>query len=263
MVEGENPLSTSMATPSTPWILEGQPGQPAWPQLFCFSHAGVGATSYRTWQAAAGKNLSITRIQLPGRENRIREPLFDSIPPLVAALVEALAPRLSRTFAFFGQSLGATLAFETARALRQAGAPMPLALGVAAARAPQLPWPHPTIRHLEDIPLLGEVQRRYGSIPAVMMEDRDLREVLLPTLRADLTMVETYQYQDQSPFDFPIVAFGGEQDHMVTRAEVAAWEGQTTGRFRLRFYPGGHLFCSEEAASILTEMRSVMGLDAA
>lgn len=258
LCRGENPLSPPIVT-ATPWLLENRSGQSDCPRVFCFSHAGVGATVYRNWQEQAGSGISIARIQLPGRENRIREPLYESIPPLVEGLVEAIGASLSGSFAFFGHSLGATVAFETARALRRAGLPQPMALGVAAARAPQLPWPHPPLRDLDDLPLLHEVQRRYGSVPPVMLEDRELREMLLPILRADLRLVETYQYEDGPPFAFPIVAFGGERDHMVGRPEIEAWAAQTTGAFRSRFLPGGHLFPADHPATILADLRNLLG----
>ncbi len=228
-------------------------------RLFCFPHAGVGAAAFRGWFEAAAGSFVVSRVQLPGRENRFREPNAISISELVGPLAEALRPVLDERFVFFGHSLGATIAFEVARELRRTGGPLPAALFVAGRQAPQLPWRHPPIRHLDDMRLLHAVQDRYGSVPAVMLEDAELREVLTPTLRADLALVETYAYAAESPFDFPIAAFGGLSDAMVSKDDVDAWRAQTTGAFRTRMCQGGHLFVADQRDVLLQEMHDVVG----
>ena len=55
---------------------------------------------------------------LPGRERRIAEPPFTALEPLVASAVDAIAPLAGRPFALFGHSMGALVAFETARTRR-------------------------------------------------------------------------------------------------------------------------------------------------
>ncbi len=227
------------------------------PLLFCFPHAGVGASAYRGWFEAAAGALSVVRVQLPGRESRLREPAQLALPVLVDELTEAVLPRLTRPFAFLGHSLGATLAFEVARELRRRGAPLPRVLVVAARQAPHIAWRHPAICHLDDSALLIEVGRRYGSVPAIMLEDAELRGLLTPALRADLSLVETYSYAPEGPFAFPIVACGGIDDRMVARDEILAWSQHTTGEFRSRMFPNGHLFVSEQRDALLEEIRSV------
>ncbi len=243
------------------WLAEGDAGrQPrdGAPRLFCFPHAGAGPGAFRGWSEAAGVSFAVSRVQLPGREGRLREASYESVPALVGALVDALQPILAGPFAFFGHSVGATVAFEVARELRRRGAPLPAALFVAGRQAPQLPWSHPAVRHLADLPLLHAVQRRYGTVPPTLLEDAEVRELLTPALRADLALVETYRYDPEPPFAFPILAFGGLADAMVTRADVEAWREQTTGSFRARMLAGGHLFVADQREALLAEMREAV-----
>jgi surfactin synthase thioesterase subunit len=241
------------------WIVAAKPKPEAAKRLYCFSHAGAGGAAYRGWADAAPAWLEVCTIHLPGRENRLREPAFSSVREIVPPLVDALLAIHDRPFAFFGHSMGAIVAFETARALRAGGHPMPEALFVSASRAPQLQWPHPPIRQLSDLELLAEVHRRYGSVPAIIMEDEELRALLTPTLRADMAAVETYSHGLDRVFEFPILAFGGDHDPMVGRPELEAWSEQTTGGFRFQMVPGDHLFLQAQRATLLAEVARTLG----
>lgn len=247
-------------TTSNAWISATLSRPDAQQRLFCFSYAGAGAAAYRGWSTDAHEGLDICAIQLPGRENRLRETPLHSIRELVESIAKAILPLLDRPFAFFGHSLGALLAFETARELRRVGAASPTTLFVSACRAPQLPWPHPPVRHLEDLDLLTEVNRRYGSVPSVILADAELRGLLTPALRADMTLVETYTYIEEMPFAFPIVAFGGDTDPMVSHEALAQWNLQTTDEFQHHTVTGDHLFLQTARQTLLNNIERSLGL---
>jgi surfactin synthase thioesterase subunit len=247
---------------SSKWIVVAKPRERAAARLFCFSHAGAGGSAYRGWSDAAPAELEICMIQLPGRESRLREPALTSLAEIVQPIVKALEPRTDVPFAFFGHSMGALVAFETARELRRVGGGSPVALFVSASRAPQLPWPHPPVRHLTDVELLTEVNRRYESVPDVIIQDAELRELLTPALRADMTLVETHAYQPENPFGFPVVAFGGDADRMVKRPELEQWRAHTADSFRLRMLSGDHLFLQARRQELLADIVETMGLHA-
>jgi len=208
----------------------------------------------------APDELEVCLLQPPGRENRLREVPLTSITALVDSLVAELEPRCDIPFAFFGHSMGAIVAFETTRRLRRMGAPLPSALFVAASRAPQLVWPHPPVRHLEDIALLEALNRRYDSVPQVVFDDPELRALLTPTVRADMAAVETYAYETEAPFDLPLFAFGGDDDTMVGRQELQHWSAQTTSSFRLRMMSGTHLFAQERRDDLIAEIAAALSI---
>lgn len=248
---------------SNGWIISARPKPDAEVRLYCFSHAGAGGAAYRGWAEAAPERLEVCTVHLPGREARLREEPYTSVHDMVAPLVQALETvrdLSERPFAFYGHSMGAVVAFETARELRRRDLPLPKALFIGASRAPQLGWPHAPVRQLEDMALLTEVHRRYGSVPAIIMEDAELRALLTPMLRADMSVVETYRLSPERSFEFPIVAFSGDRDPMVARADMEGWSEQTSGPFSLRSVPGEHIFLQTQREALLADIASALGV---
>jgi medium-chain acyl-[acyl-carrier-protein] hydrolase len=109
---------------------------------------------------------------------------------------------------------------------------------------------HP-IQQLPDDEFLAELSRRYNAMPQEVLENRELVELFLPPLRADLKLLENWSYQEDAPLECPVSAFGGLQDPSVERDELAAWDRQTRSTFRLLMLPGGHLFVKDASPPLL------------
>jgi medium-chain acyl-[acyl-carrier-protein] hydrolase len=220
-------------------------------RLFCFPHAGAGASTYRPWvPRLAGDGVQVCPVQLPGRENRFGEPAYQRLEPLLEALVPALTPSLEKPFAFFGHSLGALIAFELARSLRSAGLPAPVHLFVSGRIAPQSRDPRPTL-HDQPESALRAALAGLGGMPQAVLDHPALMALQLPLIRADLAVNETYRYVPGPPLDVPISAYGGNRDPKVGEDELRAWEDQAGGDFRARRLPGDHFFVQSSLSLLL------------
>lgn len=210
-------------------------------RLFCFPCAGGGASAYRAWHAELPAGIELCPIQLPGREGRHREPPFESLDTLVLAVADAIEPWLDRSYALFGHSMGGLVAFELARELRRRGQPAPHHLFVAGVTPPR-PHSDGRSRHrLNDPDLLDEL-RRFGGTPARLLDEPEIVRLLLPVLRADLAVVETYQPRCEPPLSVPIAAFAGAWDPEAPPDAMASWRDQTDAGFQLTTFAGDHFF---------------------
>lgn len=180
---------------------------------------------------------------------------FLRMAALVDALGEALAPHLSVPFALFGHSMGALVSFELTRQLRRQTSFTPVHLFVASSAAPQ--WPNLSIstHHLSNQSFLQRLVRS-GAIPELMTRDKELMELVLPSLRADYEVCETYRYSHEPPLDVPITAFGGLHDTQVSMRQLTAWQEQTRGAFRVRMFRGDHFFLNTSRAELLQEINT-------
>ncbi len=224
------------------WVFRLRRQSPPHLRLFCFPYAGGSAAVYRSWPTALPSHVEVCAVRLPGREARLAEPAFTRADDLVTAVAEALEPLLDRPYALFGHSLGALAAFELARELRRRGRALPVRLLVSGARAPERPNPDPPLGHLSDEDFLAEVRRRYDAVPGAVLENPELVQLLLPSLRADFAVAETYSYRDEPALDCPISAYGGLDDPRVREDDLRAWEKYTTRPLDLRMFSGDHFF---------------------
>ncbi len=246
-----------MNTRSTPdrWITRPRPLPRARLRLFCLPHAGGGASSFRGWADVLPADVEVCPVQLPGRENRIAEKAFDRVEPLTEALADALDGYLDRPFALFGHSNGALMAFELSRLLRARGRPGPAHLFASGRRAPDLPAESAPIHQLPQAEFLGELQR-LGGLPQQLLEHRELLELLVPLLRADVAIHETYQFAEQAPLDCPITAYGGLADPKVSREQLQGWGRHGAPPFTMRLFPGGHFYLHDDRAAVLRTLSS-------
>ncbi|MCM2389890.1 thioesterase II family protein [Streptomyces albipurpureus] len=226
-------------------------------RLFCFPYAGGGGSAFRGWSEGLPAGVDVWAAQLPGRESRVTEPALRRLDPLIETLHEAILPKLDLPYAFFGHSMGALVAFELTRRLRRAGAPLPSRLLLGAFRAPQLPNPHIRIHHLPD-EVLKTVLGKEGT-PRQVLESEELMRALLPTLRADLEICDTYRYREEPPLTMPMSVFGGHQDVRVSRGDLDMWRTQANGPFRLVMLPSSHFFLHSSQDLLLAELSRELG----
>jgi medium-chain acyl-[acyl-carrier-protein] hydrolase len=224
-------------------------------RLICFPPAGCGASYFRQCQAVTAPGLEICPVQLPGRENRIGEAPYTSFAELVPQLAHSLQPYLRTPFAFFGHSLGAIVAFEVARHLRSRYNVAPSALYVSGCRAPQVPRLRPVIGHLPERHFIGEIAKSY-DFPRDVFADIELSRLMLPVIRADFQLFETYTYSAAPPLGCRIAAFAGRDDRTLTHAAAGAWCHQTASRFDLHIVPGNHFFQTSEKVDVLAKVAS-------
>jgi len=223
------------------WIAGRKPNPAARMRLFCFPYAGGAASVFRDWSAGLPTDVEVCPVQLPGRGTRLMEPPFNELRPLVEALGEALQPLLDKPFALFGHSLGSLVSFDLARQLRTNHQARPARLFVSAGPAPQIPNRGRLIHNLPEREFSQELRRLNGT-PGALLDDRELMEIVLPSLRADFALYESYRYSSGRPLNCPISTFGGLSDHAVRQSDLEAWRDQTSVSFSIRMFPGDHFF---------------------
>lgn len=242
--------NVSGALATARWFSCPNPRPQASLRLFCFPYAGGGAAIYRTWTERLPQAVEVHALQLPGRGIRMMERPFNRMPPLISAIAQAMLPHLDKPFAFFGHSMGALTCFELARHMRRKGEPLPLHLFLSGARAPQIIRRSTPIHALPRTEFIKKLRRLNGT-PKELLECGELMRLMLPTLRADIKICETYVYRRELPFNLPISVFGGLQDRRVSQSQLEAWRHQTNDGFSLEMLPGDHFFLHSAESPLL------------
>lgn len=245
--------------PRPRWFTAFGDGHAATHEVVCFPHAGGSSSTFRTW-AGHAESLHVTAALLPGRESRLGERAVTDMGRLVASLADALKPSATRPFAFYGHSMGALVAFELTRELRARDLPMPAALFVAGRDAPQYADVD-QVHHLPDEQLLERLRAwdglDGGEQPDLPQYD-ELLTLMLPTIRADLTLAETYEYQPQPPLPVPVHVLRGAADPLV-RPDDGGWRTQTSAACTVTEFSGGHFFVQDHERAIVRFIASTLG----
>ncbi|MCZ1012581.1 alpha/beta fold hydrolase [Streptomyces lydicus] len=232
----------------SPWWT-GQPAPLAERSLICLPYAGGGPQTYQGWGELLGASYEVLAITPPGRGRRFGEEPCRDLSSLVTSLTDALAEVLQGPYTLFGHSLGATVAFELCREIRRRGLRMPQGLVVSGRQAPDLPWCHRPISGLPDAEFT-EALRDLGGTPEAVLAQPELMRLVMPSLRADFAMVESYDHRSEPPLDVPILALSGTEDDRASMERMAGWAAQTTASFAARPVRGGHFFVDTETVAV-------------
>ncbi|MFF3641034.1 thioesterase II family protein [Streptomyces sp. NPDC002564] len=235
---------------SDTWIRRFRPQPEAEIRLVCFPHAGGSASYYHplAQSPALRPHVEVLAVQYPGRQDRRREPLIDDVPELADLITRALAPFDDRPLAFFGHSMGAVLAFEVARRLRDGAGKQPCRLFVSGRRAPSRFRPG-TVHLLDDAALAQELRRAGGTDP-MFLDDPELLAEILPVVRNDYRAVELYRWTPSPPLTCPVTALVGDRDAQAATADVEAWREHTEGPFDLKVFSGGHFYLNSHQQAV-------------
>jgi len=231
------------------------PSPPASLRLFCFPYAGGSSAVFREWGKAMPREVEVLAAELPGRGHRIKESLVHRMAPLVEGLATAILPFLDKKFAFFGHSMGATLAFELSQLLSTEVGLQPAFLFVSGRNAPHVPMRKPLTYDLPDKEFIAELCRLNGT-PREVLEHPELLSFVLPVLRADFELIQTYKFSSKAPLTCPIIAFAGSKDPDVLPEDVEPWSEHTHGRFTMTIMPGDHFYLDSLPAQLLQHIRT-------
>jgi medium-chain acyl-[acyl-carrier-protein] hydrolase len=223
------------------WLEGHKPRPNAALRLFCFPFAGGSAASFRSWQSNLPHFIETFPAQLPGRGGRFSETPLRRLTEIVEGLGHVLPSFLDRPFAFFGHSMGGLIAFELARWLRRERNVSPVHIFVSGRRAPQLPERDPITYDLPEPEFLQRLRSLNGT-PKRVLDHPELMQLMIPMLRADFSVCETYEYRRDFPLDCPLTIFGGIEDTAYPREHLELWREHTTSSFSLHMFPGDHFF---------------------
>jgi medium-chain acyl-[acyl-carrier-protein] hydrolase len=223
-------------------------------RLFCFPYAGGGMSVFRSWPALLPGGIEVYAVQLPGREDRLFEPVVTDLMTVVATVAEEIARQFTGRVALFGHSLGAVMAWEVASRLEHTGRPPVDQVFVSGCRA--LPVIHEGRRDLHDLPeheLVGELRRMNGT-PEEILTNPELLRLLLPAVRADYEMLSGYRYAPGRPPASALTVFGGASDPAVPLEYLYRWQDLAAGPVTVDILPGDHFFLHSARAELLREL---------
>ena len=208
---------------------------------------------YSGWRDAFPSDVQVCPVQYPGRENRLSEEPIQEMGILVNRLFGEVKPLLDRPFLFFGHSMGAQVAFELAALIQKRLGMEPLHFFASGCHAPHLKTPPPLMSGLTDEVFLSRISD-YGGTPEAVLRDEALTRLVLPVLRADFFMTESYRTDVSGPLHCPMTALCGSEDYRYHEDLIRPWLKHTRGPFEFHVVSGGHFFVRSARQAVITRV---------
>ncbi len=244
------------------WLSRRPPNPARRLRLFCFPHAGGSAAAYYPWPPRLPAAIELAPVQLPGRGARAMEPAFTNAIACAEAAAQALLPLFDEPFALFGHSMGAVIAFELARHLQGRFRITPIRLFVLGRSAPHVALNRPSTWALPDAEFLESVRSLNGT-PDELLNDPEAMALILPRLRADFELVQTYAYRPGPPLACPIRVFGGQDDESVPKESLREWQRHTARTCSVDMIEGDHFSTLTNPAllgTVVADLCQALGL---
>lgn len=226
-------------------------------RLVCLPYAGGSASIYSGWAKALPANVELVAIQPPGRANRLSEKAHTRMESLVEEIYAAVSPLLEIPYVVFGHSLGSRVAFELVRMMRRRGLRLPEHFIASGSPAPDLPAHSKNIHDLPKEQFIQELRELNGTPEAVLAHE-ELIALLLPLLRADFMLSETYAFSPEPPLDCSSSIFSGEYDREIGPEQLSAWRPHFLGSSEITMFPGDHFFVDSLRPSVLSQVNGLL-----
>lgn len=224
-------------------------------RLFCFTYAATSARMFRSWNDHVPEWLEVSGCDLPGHGARMNEKPLDVVDKAALDVADTIEPLLDKPYALFGHCLGAVLAFEATRILRDRGKPQPVHLFSSGSRGPHLGIPIGDVESMADDEFIEHMHAFY-NVPLEFLRDPVMGPAFLPMVRADARMTQNYRYVPGPPVSYPVTAVAGEKDEGILWDHLEGWREHTTARVTTRLYPGNHFFFLESVPRLLGDFVS-------
>jgi medium-chain acyl-[acyl-carrier-protein] hydrolase len=219
--------------------------------IYWFPHAGGSSSTLVRPARQIRQSINLRVAVLPGREDRIQEAPALFADQLIDTFSKDISPT-ERPVILIGHSMGGSLAYRITQRLMAEQRP-PALLTVVAATPPNRLNPNNSLNRLPDEQLLDELERHGGGIPPALREHPEALSLFLPTIRADLTLMDNLSQGAVDPVSVPLLAIAGQDDTLATVQRMEGWQSLTVARFESQVFPGNHFFPPQALPQIITQ----------
>ena len=221
--------------------------------MFCFPYSGGTASHFRGWPNYFDEHVEVVGVEPPGRAWRRSEPAYTDAVKAAEAFCDAVASELQAPFVLYGHSVGALFAYEVAHTLRARNLPAPAGLFVSGRKPPHRTTNNIEFSALPDSQFLAAVAA-LGGVPEIVLRDRDLQQMVIGVMRADLTMAERRSYIERGPLETPLFVYTADTDPLVNLDEAPEWQQHSVASCVVRKYRGGHFFIQDTKSSFFADL---------
>lgn len=225
-------------------------------RLICFSYAGGNPATYISWIPFLPDFIELAVIQLPGRGMRIFDEPYQTMAAMVNDIFVAIGKLDAKPFILYGHSMGARVAYEVTLMLWRFQYRLPIHFIASGSGAPCVVYPKDHIHHLPDDELIIKVGELNGSSEEVLA-NKEIMQLVLPAMRADFRIIETYCNNSALVIPTKISVFAGTEDD-IAASSIEKWLDLFITNTGIHWIQGDHYFVDKNRADLLTALNNLL-----
>ncbi|TQR39693.1 thioesterase [Lysinibacillus sphaericus] len=217
--------------------------------LFCIPYAGGPETIYYKWKNYLDASIKLEPIELKGRGNRYNEGFYTCFDEAVDDIFLNIKDKITHhEYAIFGHSLGSRLAYELYYKICDKNLAKPKHIFFSGNNAPSVMKEKKELHKLSDVEFMKEIIK-LGGTPKELLENEELLQFVLPTLRSDIKINENYVYKERKEkIECDTTVFSGKED--IPLKGILKWKSHCSQDFRIHMMEGNHFFINNNIGSI-------------
>ena len=154
--------------------------------------------------------------------------------------------------------MGGIIAYELAYKIRDNNLPEPFHIFISGRGAPHVPDKDDEQYHLLPDDEFREKIVELGGTPKEFFDHPELLEVLLPMLKSDFKIAETYKHNGEvKPLSYDITVFIGK-DEEVSAEQMHGWREHTGKVCSIYYFEGEHFFIHEQTEKIVNIINTTL-----
>ena len=186
---------------------------------------------------------------LPGHGSCMNEPLCQEFNTVLQDAYQWTLTEITEApFVIFGHSLGSLIGWEVVQELVKNDNRLPQKFIASGHSGPSIVSKRKNLHSLPTKEFFNEL-RALGGLSEAFFEDPRLMELFEPILRADFSVVSSYQHPAPRPASIPITFLCGDKENLSNK-DIAAWKAESLSGFSSNSYTGGHFHIYEHWQAI-------------
>ena len=222
-------------------------------RLFCFPYAGGNSSIYNCWDKSIDNNIELIAVELTGRSNRMFEEPIHDMDKLVEVLYENIKCYLNKPFAFFGHSMGGLISYALSKKIEE-NTSFKLDFLIISATLPPFYYLKGKIHKYSDEDLI-KVLKNQNNTPQEALDSKELMELMIPTIRADYKLIETYNTENISTLKSKVILFNSEED--IDKQVMIQWQSYFVNSYDYKVFKGNHFFLKLYQEEVISNINNI------
>lgn len=219
-----------------------------------FSHAG-GQASYFNF-LKNDQTYNLWPYEYPGHGSKIQEEKYTDFDQACQLIAKDLAKKDLDNLLLFGHSMGAYIAHQVAYILEKEYKKPILAVIVSGQIPPSLHKKSgiENIEKQEFMKYLSEL----GGMDDEVLSNEEFMEVLLPIIRDDYILLDSYRSDKALAIQTPLYVFVGLEDEELIERDLAEWEAFSKNFGKIYYLQGDHFYLADNRTPLIDAFQNVM-----